>query len=72
MGVSLQLERTAYSRVTDLEALPENFVKAHAERTAHIEELKKGKPVIRRVITSLDHPISKFRSWYRGEHQNRK
>lgn len=61
-----------YSRVTDLEAVPENIVKAHAERLAHIEELKKGKPVIRRVITSLDHAVPKFMSWYRSEHQNRK
>lgn len=61
-----------YSRVTDLEAVPENIVKAHAERIAHIEELKKGKPVIRRVITSLDHAVPKFMSWYRSEHQNRK
>jgi integrase len=61
-----------YSRVTDLEAVPENILKAHAERVAHIEELKKGKPAIRRVITSLDHAIPKFMSWYRSEHQNRK
>ncbi|MEX2261064.1 MAG: tyrosine-type recombinase/integrase [Bryobacteraceae bacterium] len=61
-----------YSRVTDLEAVPENILKVHAERTAHIEELKKGKPVIRRVITSLDHAIPKFMAWYRSEHQNRK
>src|SRR5215831_6489752 len=31
-----------YSRVADLEAVPEDIVKAHAERTAHIEELRKG------------------------------
>jgi integrase len=61
-----------YSRVTDLEAVPENIVKAHAERTAHIEELKKGNPVIRRVITSLDYAVPKFMAWYRSEHQNRK
>ncbi len=60
-----------YSRITDLKAVPENIVKANAERTAHIEELKKGKPVIRRAITSLDQAIPKFMSWYRGEHQNR-
>jgi integrase len=61
-----------YSRVTDLEAVPENIVKAHTERAAHIEELKKGRRVIRRVITSLDHAVPKFMSWYRSEHQNRK
>jgi integrase len=61
-----------YSRVTDLEAVPENILKAHAERAAHIDELKKGKRVIRRVITSLDHAVPKFMSWYRSEHQNRK
>lgn len=66
------LNGQSYSRVTDLEAVPENIVKAHAERTAHIEELKKGKPVVRRVITSLDHAIPKFMAWYRSEHQNRK
>jgi len=43
-----------------------------AERTAHIEDLTKGRPVIRRVITSLDHAVPKFMSWYRSEHQNRK
>jgi integrase len=61
-----------YSRVTDLEALPENIIKAHADRAAHIEELKKGKLVSRRVIASLDHAIPKFMAWYRSEHQNRK
>jgi len=61
-----------YSRVTDLEAVPENIVKAHAERAAHLEELKKGRHVIRRVIISLDRAIPKFMSWYRSEHQNRK
>ena len=66
------LNGQTYSRVTDLEAVPENIVKAHAERTAHIEDLKKGKPVIRRVIASLDHAIPKFMCWYRSEHQNRK
>ena len=49
-----------YSRVTDLEAVPENILKAHAERAAHLEELKKGKPVIRRVITSIDQAIPKL------------
>lgn len=66
------LNGQAYSRVTDLEAVPGNIIKAHAERAAHIEELKKGKPVIRRVITTLDHAVPKFMSWYRSEHQNRK
>jgi integrase len=61
-----------YSRVTDLEAVPENILKAHAERAAHIEELRKGKPFIRYVITPLDHAVPKFVSWYRSEHQNRK
>jgi integrase len=61
-----------YSRVTDLEAVPENIVKAQAERAAHIEELKKGKPVIRRVIIPLEQAVPKFMSWYRSEHQNRK
>ena len=64
------LNGQAYSRVTDLEAVPGNIIKAHAERAAHIEELKKGKPVIRRVITTLDHAVPKFMSWYRSEHQN--
>lgn len=67
-----KLNGQPYSRVTDLEAVPENIIKAHAERTAHIEDLKKGRPVIRRVITSLDHAVPKFMSWYRSEHQNRK
>lgn len=67
-----KLNGQPYSRVTDLEAVPENIVKAHAERTAHIEDLKKGKPVIRRVIILLDHAVPKFMSWYRSEHQNRK
>lgn len=67
-----KLNGQPYSRVTDLEAVPVNIVKAHAERTAHIEELKKGKPVIKRVIVSLDHAVPKFMSWYRSEHQNRK
>ena len=57
--------------VTDVEAVPKDIVKAHAERTAHIEELKKGKTVIRQVITSVDHGIPSFVPWYRSEHQNR-
>ena len=66
-----KLNGKPYSRVTDLEAVPENIVKAHAQRAAHVEELKKGKPFIRHVITPLDHAVPKFISWYRSEHQNK-
>jgi hypothetical protein len=67
-----KLNGKPYSRVTDLEAVPENIIKAHAQRAGHIEELKKGKPFIRHVITPLDHAVPKFVSWYRSEHQNRR
>ena len=67
-----KLNGKPYSRVTDLRAVPENILKAHTERAAHIEELKEGKPFIRHVITPLDHEVPKFVSWYRSEHQNRK
>ncbi len=60
-----------YSRVTDLEAVPENIIRAHAERAAHVEELKKGRGGTKRVIAPVDHAILKFISWYRSEHQNR-
>lgn len=72
MGISVQPERSALFSAHPLEAVPENIVKAQAERAAHIEELKKGKPVIRRVIIPLDQAVPKFMSWYRSEHQNRK
>lgn len=36
----LYLNGQSFSRVTNLEAVPENIVRAQAERAAHIEELK--------------------------------
>ena len=67
-----KLKGRLYSRVTDLEAVPETVTAAQAQRSAHMEELRKGKRVVRRISVGLDEAIAKFLAWYRSEHQNRK
>jgi integrase len=50
----------------------ENVLEAQAQKAAHLEELRKGKRVVRQISVSLDQAVPTFLAWYRSEHQNRK
>jgi integrase len=63
-----KLNGNPYSQVTDLEAVAANINSAQALRTAHIEQIKSGKMVMRRVNVPLDQAVSHFMRWYRSEH----
>jgi integrase len=67
-----KLHGKMYSRATDLEAVPANILEAQAQKAAHLEEVRKGKRVVRQISVSLDQAVPKFMAWYRSEHQNRK
>jgi integrase len=57
-----------FSQVTNLEAVPENILKAQALRTAHLEQLRRGQPVIKQVNMLPSQAVSEFMRFYRGEH----
>ena len=63
-----RLKGRLYSQVTDLEAVPENVLQAQAQRAAHLEQVKAGKPVIRRSNVAIQEGISHFMRWYVSEH----
>jgi integrase len=67
-----KLNGKPYSRVTDLEAVPENVLEAQQEKAAHMAELQKGKKVIRQISVPLNQAIPKFMAWYRSEHGGKK
>jgi integrase len=67
-----KLNGKLYSRVTDLEAVADNVLEAQAQKAVHLEELRKGKRVVRQIGVALDQAVPRFVAWYRSEHQNRK
>jgi integrase len=57
-----------YSLVTDLAAVPENILKAQTLKEAHLEQLRKGKNVVRQMHMPVANAIREFMVWYRSEH----
>jgi integrase len=57
-----------YSRVTDLVAVPENILKAQALKEAHLEQLRRGKKVVRQMHIPVGDAVREFMVWYRSEH----
>ena len=57
-----------YSQVTGFEAVQENVLKAQTLRTAHLEQLRAGKIVVKHKSAPLSHAIPHFVRWYRSEH----
>lgn len=57
-----------YGEVTDLEAVPENILKAQALKEAHRADIIKGKAVVRQMRMPIDKAVAEFNVWYRSEH----
>ncbi len=52
--------------------MADNVLEAQAQKAVHLEELRKGKRVVRQIGVALDQAVPRFVAWYRSEHQNRK